>query len=122
MNQPEFILENDTRVRTHESLNGAGMMINSRHMVQRRPNTLGVICGIVGGHGGDVYWVGHLGDPCVAAYSWDEFELEPAKDPCPACRGTGLEPGFSACPACGGSAEYTGPPDTAWQRLTQDPA
>lgn len=56
MNQPEYILEDGTRVVTHDRLGSTDGM------------------GI--GHGGDVYWVRH-DDGEIAAYCFDEFELAP---------------------------------------------
>lgn len=52
----------------------------ARENVMEEPNARGVIRGIVGGHGGDVYWVQHgtdgAGEPVVATYGWWEFELD----------------------------------------------
>jgi hypothetical protein len=118
MKEPEYILNPGTRVLTHGHLDSiGGMLIASRHLEMRRPSVIGVVTGIVAGHGGDVYFVMHLGDPCSAAYGFMEFELAPAKEPCPTCKGTGIDWPVSkantlatACPACGGTAEKTEPP------------
>ena len=43
---------------------------------RRTPGIMGQVCGIVGGHGGDVYWVRHDGtEDTGSAYGWWEFEL-----------------------------------------------
>jgi DnaJ-class molecular chaperone len=66
-----------------------------------------------------VYWVAHVGDSCTAAYGWQEFELEPATDPCPECKGTGIDWTTShetsrctPCSTCRGAAERQPPPPT----------
>ena len=130
MRQPEYILEAGTRVRTHETMDDTrGMLIAPKHLKNRKPNAVGAICGIVGGHGGDVYWVAHVGDNEMAAYGWWEFELEPAKDPCPSCNGSGFDWKVSheshhgtACTDCGGTAEKTDRPPklSAYQRLRKN--
>ncbi len=116
MREPEYILNPMTRVKTNRLYSTGGFMITQKHIDARKPDTIGVITGIVGGHGGDVYWVAHLGDSCTAAYGWEEFELEPAKDPCPECKGTGIDWTTShatskctPCSACKGSAEKPPP-------------
>jgi hypothetical protein len=117
MDEPTVILSNGTRVRTTVEAKHApdaerGLLIEPRHLVVRRPNAAGVICGFVAGHGGDVYWVAHLGDPCTAAYGWWEFELELPKYPCGACNGHGMDEAASRaarcwmpCIACDGKGE-----------------
>ena len=118
MQEPEYILPAKTRVRTTTPLGSTGgFLITQKHLDVRKPGTIGVICGIVGGHGGDVYWVAHIGDPCMAAYGWMDFELEPAKDPCGECQGTGIDWATShatshctPCSSCHGTAEKTEPP------------
>lgn len=76
MNAPEHLLETGTKVKTHEKLDDTrGMLIDSRHLNARTPNAEGVIDGVVGGHGGDVYWVKHEGVEHHAAYCFTEFEL-----------------------------------------------
>jgi len=86
MHQPEYILSNRTRIRTHKELDDTrGMLIAARHLEARQTDAVGEICGVVPGHGGDVYWVTHtLGlkdgekSPTpAAAYCFTEFELEP---------------------------------------------
>lgn len=74
MKEPEYILPNGTRVVTHEYLGSTGgMLVAQKFLDARRPSALGLIWGIVGGHGGDVYWVKH-DDGTGAAYMFDEFE------------------------------------------------
>ena len=119
MQEPSVILSNGTRVRTtdratHTPEAELGLLVSPKHLETRKPLTAGVICGWVAGHGGDVYWVAHLGAPCTAVYGWWEFELEPPKNPCTACKGHGMdeqasrEAGrWSPCAACGGTAEST---------------
>lgn len=77
MQQPTYILNNGTRVRTHATLGTTeGMNVAAVHRAQRRPNAEGTIAGVVGGCGGDVYWVRHGGcGDVVAPYCFDEFEL-----------------------------------------------
>lgn len=66
---------NGTRVHTHKKLGKTtGLLVAAKHIEARKPDARGVINGVVGGHGGDVYWVRHGQD--VAAYSFSEFELE----------------------------------------------
>jgi hypothetical protein len=79
LDEPRYILEDGTRVRTHAVLDDdtQGMIIAARHLEARRSNTVGVIAGYVAGHGGDVYWVRHSEGDAVAAYGFMEFELEP---------------------------------------------
>lgn len=76
MQQPAYILDNGTRVRTHATLGDArGMNVAQVHIDQRVANAEGEIVGIVGGCGGDVYWVMHEGCGPSAPYCFDEFEL-----------------------------------------------
>ena len=117
MKEPEFVLNPGTRVRTSTPLGSTGgFMIAERHIEARKPGVIGVITSYVPGHGGDVYFVAHIGDTCTAAYGWQEFELEPAKDPCPECKGTGIDWETShatchctPCPNCEGTAEKQAP-------------
>jgi hypothetical protein len=75
MEQPERTLENGTKIRTHAHLARAdGMMVHHAHLAARTANATGEIAGVVGGHGGDVYWVRHGSDECLAAYCFNEFE------------------------------------------------
>lgn len=78
MDQPAYVLENGTKIRTNMVLDStSGMLIDPRNLGQRRANAPGVIKGIVGGHGGDVYWVEHeKGAEHPAAYCFTEFELD----------------------------------------------
>lgn len=74
--QPEYILNKGTRVKTHAELETiTGMMISYKYLVLRRTNDGGIIRGPVPGHGGDVYWVEHY-DGVVAVYCFTEFELD----------------------------------------------
>jgi len=76
MRQPETILPNGTRVRTHAELESTrGMMVHPAHLSARRPGAEGAIAGVVGGHGGDVYYVEHAPGEPWAAYCFTEFEL-----------------------------------------------
>ncbi len=76
MEQPKYLLKHGTRIKTHERLGStAGMLIKQTYLDQREPNSTGYIAGIVGGHGGDVYWVQHDNGK-QAAYCFDEFELD----------------------------------------------
>ena len=73
--QPSVILESGTKVRTDKTLtSNPRMMIKPQYLDNRRANALGTLKGIVGSHGGDVYWVEHE-DETIAAYCWSEFEL-----------------------------------------------
>lgn len=74
MNQPKYLLDNGTRVVTHDKLGSADGMSAGPRYSPRRASAPGVIAGVVGGHGGDVYWVRH-DDGETAAYCFDEFEL-----------------------------------------------
>ena len=113
MQEPSVILANLTRIRTSERLDGTGgMLISEHHLSQRKPNAIGAICGIVGGHGGDVYFVAHLGATSMAAYGWWEFDLAPAVSPCGECKGSGIDWNTShaktlctPCSSCKGTAE-----------------
>ena len=74
--QPEYILKNGTKVVTHSRLDDTGgLLIKPKHLEVRKPNQKGTIAGVVGGHGGDVYWVQHDGNEEVGAYCFTEFEL-----------------------------------------------
>ena len=77
MNEPEFILLNGTRIETHEVLGSTGgLMVRGDYVTNRKPSAIGIIRGVVPGHGGDAYWVTHdYGD--VAVYCFREFELVP---------------------------------------------
>ena len=53
--QPEYILNRGTKVKTHAELETTtGMMISYKYLVLRRTNDEGIIRGPVPGHGGDV--------------------------------------------------------------------
>ncbi len=132
MNQPEYILTPGARLRTLSPMprQGGGFLIKEHHLVVRKADAIGAVCGIVGGHGGDVYWVAHIGDPCMAAYGFWEFELEPAKEPCTTCEGSGIDWPTSketkhctACRACKGTAEQPPPrpaPISVYEHLRRD--
>jgi hypothetical protein len=73
VNQPGTILRNGTSVRTSEQLDdGRGLPLQGH----RKPGAPGTIAGVVGGFGGDVYWVRHDDDGSVGAYCFTEFELD----------------------------------------------
>jgi hypothetical protein len=75
MHCPTYILENGTKIRTHATLEPTtGMMIGPGNLSMRKPSADGVIRGVVGGHGGDVYWVHHEGSVLLAPYCYTEFE------------------------------------------------
>jgi len=78
MKEPKFLLENETKVRTHKVLNSVnGIIVSMHHIEARKADRVGTIKGVVSGHGGDIYWVHHEGDPMLdpAVYCWTEFEL-----------------------------------------------
>lgn len=80
MNQPATILPSGTRIRVHATIDPlAGMLaIHGR----RKPGAVGEIHGVVGGYGGDVYWVRHSRDSVdILPYCFDEFELEETTPP-----------------------------------------
>ena len=89
MKEPEFILKWGTKVKTSPTLGSvAGVFVQETHIALRAPNLEGTICGVVGGCGGDIYFVGH-GEPKddkfqpeqVAVYGWTEFDLLPDPPP-----------------------------------------
>ena len=75
MEEPTYILSTGTRVVTHSTLaDGHGL---PRGGSMRKPNQPGIIAGVVGGYGGDVYWVRHdVENDELAPYVFTEFELE----------------------------------------------
>lgn len=78
MQQPKTILETGTRVRTSSQLDTANFRVD--HIDQRRANAPGEIHGVVGGFGGDVYWIRHGAAPfIIAPYGFWEFELAKTK-------------------------------------------
>ena len=110
MDEPKVIIKSGTRIQT-QHINSESLFVSQKHIDARKSEAIGVITGIVGGHGGDVYWVAHIGDTCMAAYGWWEFELAPVTDPCDACEGTGIDWEASQkmkfctpCATCHGSA------------------
>lgn len=77
MNQPRLLIPNNTKVKTHTTLDDTtGMLISPNNLKFRKSNKIGEIIGYVPGHGGDVYWVQHGGDTFPAAYCFTEFEIE----------------------------------------------
>lgn len=115
MEEPKYVLSYPQRIRTHATLGStAGWFVPEHALAQRRPDAVGCICGIVAGHGGDVYWVAHEGSKGRVPYGWQEFELEPMPDaPCSACEGSGIDFPTSAktgvgtaCSLCGGSGNH----------------
>lgn len=76
MEQPKYLLSAGTRIKTHPSVNNTqGLHVKQSHLDARRPNAVGTIVGVVGGHSGDVYWVKHEGMEAHAVYCFTEFEL-----------------------------------------------
>lgn len=56
-----------------------GMLIKEEVLARRTAGVRGQICGFVGGHGGDVYWIRHDGEENTgSAYGFWEFELDKA--------------------------------------------
>lgn len=77
MNQPAYILEPGTRIRTHATLESAADIVApTAQLWARRGDTDGIITGVVPGHGGDVYWVRHETMGTVAPYCYREFDLD----------------------------------------------
>ena len=77
MKEPEYILENGTRVKVHDNIGGpAGIFVKQEILDRRTPGISGQICGFVPGHGGDVNGEENTG----SAYGWWEFELEEEKE------------------------------------------
>lgn len=72
MKQPNNVLSNGTKIRTHAALDGH----TSRIFGTRHPDATGEISGIVGGYGGDVYRVRHTGahEGLWGSYSFSEFD------------------------------------------------
>jgi hypothetical protein len=111
MKQPEFILKNGTRICTNRELGQTrGLLVSESHLAARKANTVGTIHGVVGGHGGDVYFVAHLDGLCAAVYCFDEFELASLGNPCTRCSGTGIdwdscraEQRYTRCATCAGT-------------------
>ncbi len=125
MNEPKTILASGTRIKTDKTLGSTSGIFVREALALRRPDTFGVIQGFVGGHGGDIYWVAQIGDHRPTVYGWHEFELAPAANPCPTCKGGGIDFPTSAekklctaCPACEGTGET--PAETSWARLLND--
>jgi hypothetical protein len=52
-----------------------GMFVKDKHLRVRRERMVGTVLGWVTGHGGDVWWVQHLGYDEIGAYCYTEFEL-----------------------------------------------
>lgn len=77
MHCPPTILPNGTPIRTHRTLDAAnGLPVHRDSLKARRSDAPGKIAGVVGGYGGDVYWVHHENGIDVAVYSFAEFELD----------------------------------------------
>jgi len=76
VNQPSSILENGTWILTQSRLSDVevGTFLRAEYLLTRTPNVRGQICGVVGGTGGDIYWVQHE-DGLKSAYGWWEFDL-----------------------------------------------
>lgn len=84
MNQPEYILKNDTKIVTHRTLDSTqGLCVSSQYIAARKSGAKATIFGVVGGHGGDVYWARHE-DGSEAVYCFTEFEFDtPEKSDAP---------------------------------------
>lgn len=79
MNQPQHILKNGTRIKTRAQLDSmVGMIVPAQYLTTRRVSAEGIIRGVVGGHGGDLYYVEHdTHDLHYAVYCFTEFEVIP---------------------------------------------
>lgn len=65
------------KVKTSSHLESTtGMLIPKLRLDLRKPDVLGEVAGYVAGHGGDVWWVKHVGTNDLAPYIFTE--LEPA--------------------------------------------
>jgi hypothetical protein len=67
-------LKNGLRVRILELESTAGMFINPCHLDCRRAGITGTVGSMVGGHGGDVWFVQHDDSEEVGAYCYTELE------------------------------------------------
>lgn len=74
MDQPQYILKNGTKVVTHDTLEPMEGLL-SLHNASRKTSTEGEIQGVVGGYGGDLYWVSHHKSESTI-YCFTEFELK----------------------------------------------
>ena len=63
------------RIVTTELGPTAGMMISPKHLAVRQQGKQGEILSYVPGHGGDVWWVKHIDDGTIAAYSVSEMAV-----------------------------------------------
>lgn len=68
------LLQNTPVVTSYKLGNTEGMLINPKHLNNRKPNTKGIIHAYVPGHGGDVWFIEHS-DNDIAAYSITEFAI-----------------------------------------------
>jgi hypothetical protein len=77
VNQPQCILKNGARVKTRTSLDSSiGMIVPPQCLSMRRVSAEGIIRGVVGGHGGDLYYVEHEAhDLHYVVYCFTEFEV-----------------------------------------------
>lgn len=79
MEQPRQILENGFRVKTvdvFEKNATMGMVGDPGYIAARKNGESGKIAGVVGGAGGDLYFVKHDVDGTVAVYCFNEFDPE----------------------------------------------
>lgn len=79
MKEPLGTLLNGLKIRTNATLEPSrsmtrSLVLSSDSVAMRKPDTEGEIRGVVGGTGGDVYWVQHPGDALFAPYCFTEFE------------------------------------------------
>lgn len=56
-----------------------GMRVALKHRIVRATGITGIVDGVVGGHGGDVWWVKHDDSDDVGAYCFTELEAIDAK-------------------------------------------
>lgn len=78
-------VEAGMKVRTNVELSSTRGVIIHAHaesLLNRRECGVGVVVGVVGGHGGDVWWVRH-DDGMFAPYCFDEFEEVPMQTTTP---------------------------------------
>lgn len=84
MKQPKYILPVGTRIITHDELFNKpefGLTATLHGLVvARKQGAKGSIWGVVGGAGGDLYWVDHE-DGTRASYCFTEFELDTSEMP-----------------------------------------
>lgn len=104
MREPNVLLEPGTEIVTHKTLGPtSGFLVGLLYLQHRTPNVKAKIAGIVGGHGGDLYWVTH-DDGTQSVYCYTEFELA-SPTPC-------VHEWQHRCGKCGASSEFDGLTET----------